>query len=468
MTDVTVYTLFSIEFPTERSDMPSSESRSPSQRRLIIAGISTSTIEYYDFLLYGTMAALVFNKVFFPSFSSAAGTLASFATFAFGFIARPIGSLVFGRMGDRVGRKRTLMISLTVMGFSTLAIGLMPTYEMIGVAAPLMLVTLRFLQGLSLGGEWAGASLVLIENAKPGRENFMASMVQIGSLGLVLSSLATTLASKFTGEHFITWGWRLPFLLSFLMFLFTFWIRRNIEDGAEYTEAKAEASEERRLSLGQTLASYWKPIIMGFFVTGGGVVVYFTITTYGIAYATGTLGYNRTSVLDALTLAALVYSIAIPVAGWCADRWSPRGVLLTGFAFAVLLSFPFFWLLDLGVVGVFFGLAMYLALSHALIQAPQAVVYGRQFPPLVRFTGTALSHALPTAVVGGTAPVIAQALLNVTGSNLALSIYVLVMALLGAGAAIGLTQSGRRVPQAEPHRDPAAGRDAGDELGVTP
>ncbi|EME56249.1 major facilitator superfamily transporter MHS family protein [Rhodococcus ruber BKS 20-38] len=406
-----------------------------------MAGISTSTIEYYDFLLYGTMAALVFNKVFFPSFSAAAGTLASFATFAFGFIARPIGSLVFGRMGDRIGRKRTLMISLTMMGLSTLAIGLMPTYEMIGMAAPLLLVAMRFLQGLSLGGEWAGASLVLIENSKPGRENFMASMVQIGSLGLVLSSLATTLASKFTGEHFTTWGWRLPFLLGFVMFLFTFWIRRNIEDSAEYTEAKAQTTGETQLSLVQTLATYWRPILLGFFITGGGVVVYFTITTYGIAYATGPLGYNRTSVLDALTIAAVVYSIAIPVAGWCADRWSPRGVLVTGFVFGVLLSFPFFWLLGQGVVGVFVGLAMYLALSHALIQAPQAVVYGRQFPPLARYTGTALSHSLPTAIVGGTAPVIAQALLNATGSNLTLSFYIFVMAALGAGAAYALTKS---------------------------
>lgn len=436
-----------------------SVSRPPSQRRLIIAGISTSTIEYYDFLLYGTMAALVFNKVFFPSFSSAAGTLAAFATFAFGFIARPIGSLLFGRMGDRLGRKRTLMISLTLMGFSTLAIGLMPTYATIGIAAPLLLVAMRFLQGLSLGGEWAGASLVLVENAKPGRENLMASMVQIGSLGLVLSSLATTLASKFTGEHFLTWGWRLPFLLGFVMFLFTFWIRRNIEDSVEYTDAKAQASEETHLSLFRTLAAYWKPIVLGFFVTGGGVVVYFTITTYGISYSTTTLGYNRTSVLDALTLAAIVYSLAIPLAGWCADKWSPRGVLVTGFVFGILLSFPFFWLLDLGVVGVFLGLAMYLALSHALIQAPQAVVYGSQFPPLARYTGTALSHALPTAVVGGTAPVIAQALLNATGSNLALSAYIFVMASLGAGAAYLLTAKNSAERGHDKAAAPAAAKD---------
>jgi len=446
----------------------STVSRPPSQRRLIIAGISTSTIEYYDFLLYGTMAALVFNKVFFPSFSSAAGTLAAFATFAFGFIARPIGSLVFGRMGDRIGRKRTLMVSLSLMGFSTLAIGVMPTYEMIGIAAPLLLVAMRFLQGLSLGGEWAGASLVLIENSKPGRENFMASMVQIGSLGLVLSSLATTLASKFTGEHFITWGWRLPFLLGFVMFLFTFWIRRNIEDSAEYTEAKGQTSPEAQLSLAKTLTSYWRPIVLGFFLTGGGVVVYFTITTYGIAYATTSLGYNRTSVLDALTLAALVYSVAIPVSGWCADRWSPRIVLVTGFVFGVLLSFPFFWLLGLGVIGVFVGLAMYLALSHALIQAPQAVVYGRQFPPLARYTGTALSHALPTAVVGGTAPVVAQALLNATGSNLALSIYIFVMASLGAGAAYLLTaqDSAARKQEKVAQRGIAEKKVSGDPLGA--
>ena len=446
----------------------STVSRPPSQRRLIIAGISTSTIEYYDFLLYGTMAALVFNKVFFPSFSSAAGTLAAFATFAFGFIARPIGSLVFGRMGDRIGRKRTLMVSLSLMGFSTLAIGVMPTYEMIGIAAPLLLVAMRFLQGLSLGGEWAGASLVLIENSKPGRENFMASMVQIGSLGLVLSSLATTLASKFTGEHFITWGWRLPFLLGFVMFLFTFWIRRNIEDSAEYTEAKGQTSPEAQLSLAKTLTSYWRPIVLGFFLTGGGVVVYFTITTYGIAYATTSLGYNRTSVLDALTLAALVYSVAIPVSGWCADRWSPRIVLVTGFVFGVLLSFPFFWLLGLGVIGVFVGLAMYLALSHALIQAPQAVVYGRQFPPLARYTGTALSHALPTAVVGGTAPVVAQALLNATGSNLALSIYIFIMASLGAGAAYLLTaqDSAARKQEKVAQRGIAEKKVSGDPLGA--
>jgi len=405
--------------------------RRPSQRRLIVAGISTSTIEYYDFLLYGTMAALVFNHLFFPSFSPAAGTLAAFASFAFGFIARPIGSLIFGRLGDRIGRKRTLMISLTLMGLSTLVIGIMPTYATIGVAAPIVLVVMRFLQGLALGGEWAGASLVLVENSAPGRENFMASTVQMGSLGLVLSSLATTVTSKLTGDAFMTWGWRLPFLVGFVLFLFTFWVRRNIEDGVEYTEARENADERDALGLVQTVRAFWKPIILGFFVTGGGVVVYFTITTYGIAYAAGALGYDRSSVLDALTLAAVVYTVAIPLAGWCADRWSARVVLTAGFVFGVALSFPFFWLLERGVVGVFVGLALYLALSHALIQAPQAVVYSKQFPPLARYTGTALSHALPTAVVGGTAPVIAQALLNATGTNAAISIYVLVMAALG-------------------------------------
>jgi MFS transporter, MHS family, shikimate and dehydroshikimate transport protein len=415
--------------------------RAPSQRRLMLAGLASSTIEYYDFLLYGTMSAIVFNQLFFPQLDAAAGTLAAFGTFAFGFIARPIGSIVLGRLGDRIGRKRTLVISLTLMGIATVGVGLMPTYATIGIAAPVVLVTLRFLQGFALGGEWAGASLLLVENAQPGRKNLMASIVQMGSLGLVLSTLVTSVTSRATGADFATWGWRVPFLVSFLLFALTFWLRRSVEDGAEYTTTREETADHERLSVISTLRTYWKPIVLGFFMTGGGVLVFFTITTYGIAYAIASKGFDRTAVLNALTLAAIVYTVAIPIAGWAADRMSARTVLLTGFAFAVVLAFPFFALLQRGVTGTFIGLALYLALSHAFIQAPQAAVYSEQFPPLVRYTGTALSHALPTAVIGGTAPAIAQYLFNVTGSNEAIAMYIFAMSLIAAACAVLLTRA---------------------------
>lgn len=420
----------------------------PSQRRLIFAGLASSTIEYYDFILYGTMASLVFNKLFFPAYDPAAGTLAAFATFAFGFIARPIGSIVLGRLGDRVGRKRTLMLSLVLMGVATVGVGLLPTYGTIGVAAPVLLIVLRFLQGFALGGEWAGAALVLVEHARPDRKNLMGSVVQMGSLGLVLSTFVTAMTSQLTGTAFMEWGWRIPFLLSTVMFLLTFWIRRRINDSPEYTESKARATKADQPGLIATLKAYWKPILLATGVTGAGSVVYYTISTYGISYATTALGIDRTEVLNALTIAALIYTFVIPLAGWLADKTGARTVLLIGLGSAIVLAFPFFAIFGTGIVGIFFGLTVYLSLAHAFIQAPQATVYSDHFPPLVRYTGLALSQALPTTLIAGTAPFVAQYLLGATGSNTAVCAYIIALSVIAVFCALALTRRKTGQPEA--------------------
>ncbi|SNT36243.1 MFS transporter [Rhodococcoides kyotonense] len=412
------------------------------QRRAALAGFAASTIELYDFLLYSTMAALVFNEVFFPTYSSGAGLLASFATLAVGFLARPLGSILLGRLGDRIGRQRTLVFSLSLMAAASLGIGVLPTYEQIGVFAPLLLVIFRMLQGLALGGEWAGAALTLVEHAKPGRRYMMGSIVQMGAFGIVLATLATSISSSISGDNFLTWGWRLPFLFSIVLFGLTYWIRRQITDSAEFVKAKSVATTKP--SLGSILRNHWRPIALGTGVAAAGNVVYYTISTFGLSYAVNDGGLPRTSVLNALMIASVIYTACIGGAGWFADKFGPRAVLLTGITAAVVISTFFFTLLDQGsvvIVGIAFTL--YLALAHAPIQAPQAGVFSDQFPPLARYTGVALTQALPTTIIGGTAPFVAQLLMNTTGSTWAITGYIVVVSVVAFACTFALTRASK-------------------------
>ncbi|MDE8649349.1 MFS transporter [Rhodococcus qingshengii] len=403
------------------------------RRRLVVAGLSTSTIEFYDFMLYGTMAALVFNQVFFPSYSPATGTLAAFATFAVGFVARPIGSIVLGRAGDRIGRKRTVMITLVLMGGATVGIGLIPSFESIGIAAPLILVLLRFIQGFALGGEVAGVALLLVEHSDKSSRNLMGSIVHMGALGLILSSVVTSFFSHISGDGFLGWGWRIPFLLSAILFGLTFWLRRSISDSPQFVASNTEASPRPRLSLVGTFTRYWQPILLATGITGAGGVVYYTIFTYSVGYATGSLGYDRNSILNALIVSAILYTIAIPVAGWLADRTSARAVILFGLVFSLIFAFPFFLLFDAGPVGVFLAMSVYLCFTMAPVNAPQFALYAGQFPALSRYTGTALSQAIPAAAIAGTAPFVAQYLLGLTGSNTSVAWYIAILSAIGLG-----------------------------------
>lgn len=403
------------------------------QRRLVVAGLSTSTIEFYDFMLYGTMAALVFNQVFFPAYSPATGTLAAFATFAVGFVARPIGSIVLGRLGDRIGRKQTVMLTLVLMGGATVGIGLIPSYQSIGLAAPVILVTLRFIQGFAIGGEVAGVALLLIEHSKKSSRNLLGSIVHMGALGLILSSAATSFFSHVAGDRFLDWGWRIPFLLSAVLFGLTYWLRRSISDSPQFVATRTDAARQPRLSLARTFALYWRPILLATGITGAGGVVYYTIFTYSVGYATGSLGYDRNSILNALILSAVLYTLAVPVAGWLADRTSARIVISCGLVFSIIFAFPFFILFDSGPVGVFVAMSTYLCLTMAPVNAPQFALYAAQFPALSRYTGTALSQAIPAATIAGTAPFVAQYLFGATGSNTSVAWYIALLSVIALG-----------------------------------
>ncbi|NKS54197.1 MFS transporter [Rhodococcus hoagii] len=411
------------------------------QRRLVIAGLSTSTIEFYDFMLYGTMAALVFNKIFFPAYSPATGTLAAFATFAVGFVARPIGSIVLGRLGDRIGRKKTVMLTLVLMGGATVGIGLIPSYQSIGMAAPIILVTLRFIQGFALGGEVAGVALLLVEHAKESSRNLLGSIVHMGALGLILSSVATSFFSHVSGDNFLVWGWRIPFLLSAVLFGLTYWLRRSISDSPQFVAKQAEPARQPKVGLAGIFAIYWKPILLATGITGAGGVVYYTVFTYSVGYATGSLGYDRNSILNALILSAVLYTIAVPVAGWLADRTSATIVISCGLVFSIIFAFPFFMLFDSGPVGVFIAMSTYLCFTMAPVNAPQFALYAGQFPALSRYTGTALAQAIPAATIAGTAPFVAQYLLGITGSNTSVAWYIALLSVIGLGCAWAL---GRR------------------------
>ncbi|OZC63033.1 MFS transporter [Rhodococcus sp. 15-725-2-2b] len=415
------------------SQPPNPPATTADRRRLVVAGLATSTIEFYDFMLYGTMAALVFNQVFFPSYSPATGTLAAFATFAVGFVARPIGSIVLGRIGDRVGRKKTVMLTLLMMGGATVAIGLIPSFESIGIAAPLILVTLRFIQGFALGGEVAGVALLLVEHSGKSTRNLLGSIVHMGALGLILSSVATSFFSHISGDAFLDWGWRIPFLLSAVLFGLSFWLRRSISDSPQFIASNTDSVQQPRLSLSATFVRYWQPILLATGITGAGGVVYYTVFTYSVGYATGSLGYDRNSILNALIVAALLYTIAVPFAGWLADRSSARTVVLFGLTFSIVFVYPFFLLFEAGPIGVFVAMSVYLCFTMAPVNAPQFALYAGQFPALSRYTGTALSQAIPAAAIAGTAPFVAQYLLGVTGSNTSVAWYIAFLSVIALG-----------------------------------
>lgn len=386
-----------------------------SSRQYVTAGLASmmgTTIEWYDFFLYGTAAALIFNKIFFPAFDPITGTLAAFATYSVGFFARPLGGFVFGHFGDKLGRKSMLLITLFLMGIPTILIGLIPSYESIGYWAAVLLVLMRFLQGIAVGGEWGGAVLMAVEHAPEGKKGFFGSLPQTGvAPGLILSSLAMGAVASLPEEDMLSWGWRLPFLASVALLLVGWWIRAKVAESPDFEQMSKKGKQVPIPAL-EVLRHYPREVLL---VVGGRlaeVTWFYTVVTFALAYATTTLGVERSVMLDATVWGAFAALFTMPLFGVLGDRIGFKWVFMAGTICMLAFSSTFFSMLgSLDSRTITLALVIAIGLVYAALYGPQGGLFSTQFPPEVRYSGISIAVQVSGAIGGGLAPLVATSLL---------------------------------------------------------
>ena len=397
-------------------------------RLVALASLIGTTIEWYDFFLYGTAAALVFNRLFFPTFDSRVGTLAAFGTYSVGFFARPFGGIVAGHYGDRIGRRSVLILTLVLMGVATFCVGLMPTYQQIGPWAAVVLVVLRIIQGLGVGGEWGGAVLMAVEHSPANARGFYGSWPQIGvPLGLLLSTAVFARFARLPEHQFLSWGWRVPFLISILLVGVGLFIRLRILETPAFERVK-QAGTEARHPVIEVLQTQPKEVLLSMgarFAENGAFYIY---TVFVLVYGTQKVGMDRQTVLDGILIAAACALFAIPLCGALSDRIGRRPVYLFGACVTALFAYPLFWLLDTGSTPiVWLALVVALVLAHSPMYGPQAAFLSELFGTRVRYSGASLGYQLSSVIAGGLSPFIATALLPY--GRVALAAYIVGMAL---------------------------------------
>lgn len=385
-------------------------------RRAGSAAFIGTTIEWFDFYIYGTASALVLGDLFFPDVSPAMGTLAAFATFAVGFIARPLGGIVFGHFGDKFGRKNTVITTLLLMGLATVGVGLLPTYEQIGFMAPVLLVILRIIQGVAMGGEWGGAVLIATEFAPPGKKILYGAFAQQGSpVGNLLATVAFLCLTYMSAENFGAWGWRIPFLASAILILVGLYIRLKITESPEMIAA-TQREPQKRTPIVELLRNHWKVVSLAIGAVVTGVAITYVKTTFALSWATTDLGFGRTEFLQVVTVALVAQVIVQPFGAVLASKLNAsRAILIMLLPELILLPAMFlliqtgnYWLAMLGMV---------LATApHAMYYAALAGVLAQLFPTTIRYTGISVAYQVSTALFAGTAPFLSQALLNATGT----------------------------------------------------
>lgn len=415
----------------------SSASRTAKIKRVVVSSVIGTAVEWYDFLIHGTATALVFNRVFFPLSDPALSTIAAFGTYAVGFLARPLGAAIFGHFGDRVGRKAMLVMTILIMGLGTFLIGLLPTYDQIGSTAPILLVALRLLQGIGLGGEWGGAVLMVVENSPASNRGLLGSMVQIG---LPIGNLAAigmfAALSQMPESDFLAWAWRVPFLMSIVLAGIGLYIRLKLEETPVFREIEARNDVVRR-PLVEILARHRRP-----FFTAIGLklseVTYATITgVFAISYVTGTLAMPRNVIINAIFLAAVVALVMIPVFGWLSDRIGRKRMFYAGCLFAMAFAFPMFWLLDTKDP-LIITLTIIAAITFAQMVgfAVSASWYSELFAPRLRYSGTSLGFQVG-ATMGGVTPFAAATFMAWTGgATWPISVYLIALATITFFAAM--------------------------------
>jgi MFS transporter, MHS family, shikimate and dehydroshikimate transport protein len=401
--------------------------------KVAAASLIGTAIEWYDFFLYGTAAALIFNKLFFPTFDPTVGTLLAFLTFALGFIARPLGGLVFGHYGDKIGRKTMLYLTLLIMGAATTVIGFLPTYETAGVWAPILLVTCRLVQGFGLGGEWGGAVLMAVEHAPADKKGFYGSWPQLGApLGLVLGTLVFSVVSGLmTDAQLYAWGWRIPFLFSMALVVVGLWIRFTIAESPEFQKVKDE-KQEVKLPILDAIKTYPKNILLAMGVRFAENGFFYIYATFMLAYATQALGMPRQSILNAVLIAAFVETFTIPVFGALSDKFGRRPVYLFGALFSAAMAFPLFAMLGTkNPPVIWLAMVLGMAVGHAAMYGPQASFLSELFGAKVRYSGVSLGYNLASLLAGALSPPIATELMKqYKPETWPISLYMILLAVI--------------------------------------
>jgi MFS family permease len=371
----------------------------------------------------------VFNQLFFPNSDPFVSLLLAYATFGVTFFIRPLGGLVFSHMGDKFGRKNTLVISLMLMGISTVLIGFLPTYNSVGVLAPILLVFLRLLQGIALGGEWGGAVLLAVESAPKQKRGFYGSFPAMGiPLGMLLGTFSVSLMSLLPDEQFLAWGWRVPFLLSALLVAIGIWIRRGIEETSAFQEEKQKGNVVK-VPLLETLRYHWKAVLISLGAKCVEVGPFYIFTTFFIAYSTGSIGFSRTTALNVITVATLVTTLCIPLMGILSDKIGRKRVFLFGAAGLALFAFPYFYLLSLKSTFWVYAISIIaLGILWSSIASIIGTMFTEMFSTNVGYTGITLGYQTGSALFGGTSPMIATVLLkNYNGSWTPLAIFICIL-----------------------------------------
>jgi metabolite-proton symporter len=404
--------------------------RKNSIQMVALASMIGTTIEWYDFFLYNTAAALVFNKLFFPTFDPVVGTLLAFSTYAVGFIARPVGGIVIGHYGDKVGRKSMLVLTLVMMGIATCCIGLLPTYNSIGVWAPIILVLLRIVQGFGVGGQWGGAVLMAVEHAPEGKRGFYGSWPQIGvPAGLLISTIVFSVFSKLPADQFMSWGWRIPFILSLVLVGVGLLIRLKILESPSFTKVK-ETTGVSRQPIFEVLQKYPKQVLQAAGMRCAENGAFYIYSAFMLVYATQKVHISRDIPLNGIMIAAGLEFFFVPFYGWLTDRIGRRPVYMFGAVMTAVLAFPLFWMFDTGSTPIIWlALLLVFLCSHAPMYAPQGAFFSELFGTSVRYSGASLGAQLSAAVAGGFSPLIATALLPKYGPN-AIALYIMFMALI--------------------------------------
>lgn len=400
------------------------------EKKVLIASLIGSSIEWFDYFLYGTVAALVFNQMFFHSEDPAVGLMLAYASFALAFFIRPLGGVIFSHIGDKIGRKKTLVLTLSLMGGATVLMGFLPTYDNIGAAAPILLILLRLIQGIGLGGEWGGALLLAVEYAPKNRRGFFGSIPQMGvTIGMLLGTLALSIMTLLPEEAFLSWGWRVPFILSALLVFFGLWIRKGIDETPSFKKAQ-EKGEIANIPFVETMRSHWKEVLIAVGAKVVETAPFYIFGTFIVSYATTQLGFSRTVTLNAVTIATVITTILIPIMGKLSDKIGRKKLYVGGTVLMMLYAFPYFWLLHQGSAVL---LVVATILGLGIIWAPITAVLGTMFSEIfksnVRYTGITLGYQIGAALAGGTAPLVATALLNAyDNSYVPVALYIMLAA----------------------------------------
>jgi metabolite-proton symporter len=414
-------------------------------KKVAVASVIGTTVEWYDLFVFATASALVFNKIFFPAFDALVGTLLAFGTFASAYGARIVGAALFGHFGDKLGRKSMLLISLLVMGAATFAIGLLPDYAAIGVWAPILLLTLRIIQGLALGGEWGGAVLMAVEHAPAHQRGLYGSWVQIGvPAGTMIANLAfLAIATSLSTEDLLAWGWRIPFLGSALLIAVGLYIRLTITETPAFNHAK-ETEPSVKVPLAEICRKYWKQVLLGGVATMSTGSSFNIIVAFGLTYGTQTLGFTRPVMLSVVLASCALCVVMLPAFGALSDRWGRKPVIIGGIIAEALVAFPMFWLMDTRELPLVFLGYMLLMTAFAANYGPIATFLAELFGTKVRYSGLSVAYMLSGLLGSAATPMVTTALLNWTGKGSSVAWYMIGTALLSLIALLLLTETFKR------------------------